>query len=41
MQFFRILFPYMVANLWYVSRLAEIYTHMPDMYRTAMIVVTI
>jgi len=41
MQFFRVIVPYMGPNLWYVSRLAETYTHIPDMHRTAMIVVTL
>jgi hypothetical protein len=34
-------FPYMGVNLWYVSRLAETYTHIPDIYRSAMIVMTL
>jgi hypothetical protein len=32
---------YLGVKLWYASRLAEIYTHIPDIHRTAMIVVTL
>jgi len=41
MQSFGVFVPYMGANLWYASRLAETYTHIPDMHRAAMIVVTL
>lgn len=32
---------YMGAKAWYVSRLAETYTRIPDLYRTMMVVVTL
>jgi hypothetical protein len=35
------LFPYMGVNLWYVSRLAEIYTRKFGLYRMGTIIVTI
>jgi len=34
-------FPYMVANLWYVSWLAEIYTRIPEMHRIGVIVMSV